>query len=94
LAIVSAEAAEKDANDAPFGTAAVSNQAMAQLRGGTAEASLNASNVGWCSNCSVEGTATINGHAFDSAAGLITVIQNTGINVVLQNATVVNVYIH
>jgi len=93
LAIVSAEAADKGAGDAPFGTAAISNEAMAQLRGG-AEASQSAINSGLCVLCSVDGTATINGNAFGNASGLITVIQNTGINSVLQNATVVNVNIH
>jgi hypothetical protein len=93
LGIASANAADKDAADAPFGKPAVSDQAMAQLRGG-AEASQSAINSGVCVNCSVDGTAIINGNAFGNAAGLITVIQNTGVNAVLQNATVVNVNIH
>jgi hypothetical protein len=38
--------------------------------------------------------AAIQDRAFAGAAGLFTIIQNTGNNVVLQNATVVNINIH
>lgn len=37
------------------------------------------------------GMNTINGGAFTNASGLPTVIQNTGANVLIQNATIVNV---
>jgi len=39
------------------------------------------------------GTNTINGAAFSNASGLPIVIQNSGANVLIQNATIVNVQI-
>lgn len=39
----------------------------------------------------VTGTNTINGAAFANSNGLATVIQNTGANVLIQSATIVNV---
>lgn len=38
----------------------------------------------------IAGSNTINGDSFSGASGLPTVIQNTGSNVLIQNATVVN----
>lgn len=39
----------------------------------------------------ITGTNTINGAAFANSNGLATVIQNTGANVLIQSATIVNV---
>ena len=39
----------------------------------------------------ITGTNTINGAAFANSNGLATVIQNTGSNVLIQSATIVNV---
>lgn len=57
--------------------------------------------VGTSDSSTSVGTLTVNGGnaaaiqgAFSGASGLFTVIQNTGNNVVLQNATVVNINIH
>jgi hypothetical protein len=57
--------------------------------------------VGTSDSSTSLGSITVNGGnaaaiqgAFTGAAGLFTVIQNTGNNVVLQNATVVNINIH
>ena len=88
-----AQAAERTTQDAPFGTPAISENQMSQLRGGT-EVTQRASQSGDCNSCNVNGTSTVNGNAFQNAAGIITVIQNTGINAVLQNSTVVNINIH
>jgi hypothetical protein len=93
-AMVSAQAADKDAGEAPFGKLAISDHAMAQLRGGQEAASQTSTSSGSCVLCNVQGTATVNGGAFANAAGLITVIQNVGANVTLQNATLVTVTIH
>jgi hypothetical protein len=94
FATAAAQAAEPA--EGPFGKAGVSDQTMAQMRGGT-EAQNNAIGVGGCNGllaCQVNGVSEISGNAFSGAAGVITVIQNTGANVILQNATVVNVNIH
>ena len=91
FAAVAAQAAEP--TDGLFGKPGVSDQAMSQLRGGT-ESSQTAVNVGDCDHCQVNGVSSISGNAFSGASGLITVIQNTGANMILQNSTVVNVSIH
>lgn len=39
----------------------------------------------------VSGNNTISGEAFQDTAGFVTVIQNTGNNVLIQNSTIVNV---
>jgi hypothetical protein len=91
LAAAQAEARSATSPDGAFG-AAISDQTMSQLRGG-AESTQSATSVGDCGNCAVSGTSFVGGGAFNNAAGLITVIQNTGVNVVLQSSTVVNVNI-
>jgi hypothetical protein len=65
---------------------------MSQLRGG-AEVIQNGSQGGDCAGCSIIENSSVSGNAFQNAAGIITVIQNTGINAVLQNSTVVNINI-
>jgi len=88
-----AQAAESSAPDTPFGTPAISENQMSQLRGGT-EVIQQGSQGGDCNSCNINATSTVSGNAFQNAAGIITVIQNTGINAVLQNSTVVNINIH
>ena len=88
-----AQAAEGTAQDAPFGTSAISENQMSQLRGGTESVQV-ASQSGDCNSCSVSSVSTVSGNAFQNASGIITVIQNTGVNAVLQNSTVVNINIH
>jgi hypothetical protein len=88
-----AQAAESTGQDAPFGAAAISENQMSQLRGGTESVQV-ASQSGDCNSCNVASVSTVSGNAFQNAAGIITVIQNTGVNAVLQNSTVVNINIH
>jgi len=88
-----AQAAEITTQDTPFGTSAISENQMSQLRGG-AESVQVASQSGDCNSCNVASVSTVSGNAFQNAAGIITVIQNTGVNAVLQNSTVVNINIH
>lgn len=90
-----AQAAERTAQDNPFGKPAISEEQMSQLRGG-AESVQVAAQSGNCgdNSCNVTAVSSVSGNAFQNAAGLITVIQNTGANVVLQSSTVVNVNIH
>lgn len=93
LVAASAQAADSGVPDPLFGKAAVSEQKMSEMRGGAAvdQVAINAGNS--CDYCTINGTATVSGGAFGQAAGLITVIQNTGANMILQNSTVVNVNI-
>jgi hypothetical protein len=93
LAATGAQAASTNAADNPFGGTTVSEETMSTLRGG-AESTQTAFGNGVCDHCNVEGTAVVSDSAFTHAAGLFTVIQNTGINVILQNSTVVNINIH
>ncbi|HEV2549897.1 MAG TPA: hypothetical protein VGU20_21480 [Stellaceae bacterium] len=88
-----AQAAEGTAQDALFGSPAISENQMSQLRGG-AEVIQNASQGADCNSCSISAASSVSGNAFQNASGIITVIQNTGINAVLQNSTVVNINIH
>ena len=88
-----AQAAESASQDAPFGSPAISENQMSQLRGGTESVQV-ASQSGDCNSCNVASVSTVSGNAFQNAAGIITVIQNTGVNAVLQNSTVVNINIH
>jgi len=94
LIAVSTQAAEAGGADPLFGKVALSEQKMSEMRGGSAisESAVNTGNS--CDYCIINGTASITGNAFQNAAGIITVIQNTGANMILQNSTVVNVSIH
>ncbi|WP_133477777.1 hypothetical protein [Cognatilysobacter segetis] len=83
--------------DATLGTA-VPGDALDDMRGGT-ETKTTITNVSDV-NGNVDGNAAINtisggnlmdGGAFGNAAGLSTVIQNSGNNVLIQNSTVVSV---
>ena len=86
---------ETGAPDAAFG-AAVDPSALADLRGGEAQLVDNDILV----NGRVEdaiaddvltGSNSVAGGSFASASGISTVIQNTGANVLIQNAMIVNV---
>jgi hypothetical protein len=84
-------------SDSTFGSA-LDGHALDALRGGTDNRTLitNASDVdgrvdGNTSVGSVTGGNLVDGGAFGHAAGLSTVIQNSGNNVLIQNSTVVSV---
>lgn len=80
----------------PLGNAAVSEQALAQQRGGTLvvnDMNLNGvvtDNQAYNLNT---GSNTISDGAFSGANGIPMVIQNSGNNVLIQNATIVNVQV-
>ena len=78
----------------PFGSKPMTSDALASRRGG--EGVFNDNQLkGVVSNNSASnlttGTNTISEGAFAGAVGLPTVIQNSGNNVLIQNATIVNV---
>jgi hypothetical protein len=81
-----ADASDKGANELA-GLASVSDQDLAQARGTGEDGKGNAQVV-------LGNVDSISGGSFAGAAGVITVIQNTGNNVLLQNATVVNITIN
>ncbi len=94
-----AQATENTNAAALFGGGSLSDETMAQLRGGDGLSSgLTSSQIGEDSgnSCVVcyTGSNGVNGNAFSNATGIITVIQNTGNNALLQNTTQVNVNIH
>ena len=76
----------------PFTAAAVATSRLAMQRGGSASSVVD--QVGRVSDATASQVTTghnaIRGGAFAHAAGLNTVIQNSGANVVIQNATTVN----
>ncbi len=81
-----------------FGGAAISDDAMARLRGGdpgpkmiSEQTANDTGNV--CSVCN-SGSNNVGATSFASATGIFTVIQNSGNNALLQNTTQVNVNIH
>ena len=86
-------ASAADAQQAPaFGTPA-SAATLAGARGGSANLAASATLGGTVSGNRaaelVTGANTIEGTAFAGAAGIPIVIQNTGANVLIQNATVI-----
>ncbi|WP_240732359.1 MULTISPECIES: hypothetical protein [Dyella] len=67
---------------------------LADMSGGTnvkQNTTLNGTVTGNTASRVVSGSNAISGESFSGASGLPTVIQNTGSNVLIQNATVVNV---
>ncbi|MDH5832450.1 hypothetical protein [Luteimonas kalidii] len=74
---------------------AVAEQALSGLRGGEASIEVSVDSHGTVDGNSashvVSGDNRIDGGAFANAAGLNTVIQNSGSNVLIQNGTSVNV---
>jgi hypothetical protein len=77
----------------PFG-APLAPEQLAALRGGTETVSNEAALSGLVSGNSAinvsTGANTIDGAAFANVSGIPIVIQNTGANVLIQNATIVN----
>jgi hypothetical protein len=73
----------------------VSDQVLAHHRGGHAinlnVQDLNANLFNNQADNNITGTNQITGHAFDGSSGVPTVIQNSGNNVIIQNATILNV---
>ncbi|WP_321912864.1 hypothetical protein [Paraburkholderia sp. J11-2] len=81
------------AHDASFGVALNSDQ-LDGLRGGDAlvgQNFLNGTVADNVANRVVTGSNAISDGSFSNSSGLPTVIQNTGSNVLIQNATVLNV---
>lgn len=68
---------------------------LQKLRGGNIDSQVNAANAGWLGGNNadhvVAGDNMIDGGAFAHAAGVNTVIQNSGSNVLIQNGTAINV---
>jgi hypothetical protein len=82
-----------DAQQPGFGVA-MSDEQLDEHRGGDALVGLNSLNGTLSDNVAnkvVTGSNTISDGSFASSSGLPTVIQNTGANVLIQNATVLNV---
>ena len=79
-----------------FGTVAVDSQDLAISRGG-AEVLNDLKNDGVVSQNAAIGVTTgsnmVNEGSFAGAAGFSTVVQNSGNNVLIQNATVINVQV-
>jgi len=75
--------------------APLGEEQLSRMRGGAetpwSEMKLNGTVTGNSSIDVVSGNNVINGGSFVNASGLPTVIQNTGSNVLIQNATIVNV---
>ena len=91
------DSVEAPAVDAAFGTA-LAGDALDTLRGGTDNKTIitNVSDVdgkvdGNTAINAITGGNLVDGGAFGNAAGLSTVIQNSGNNVLIQNSTVVSV---
>jgi hypothetical protein len=83
----------KDARDTTFGVAMSSDQ-LDEHRGGDALISnmnLTGSVEGNLASHVATGSNSIDGGSFANSSGLPTVIQNTGANVLIQNATILNV---
>ncbi len=89
-----AEGAGDGTRVAAFGTA-LGAGVLADLRGGDAQVVVEVDNQGRVEGNTasqvVAGDNRIDGGAFANAAGLTTVIQNSGSNVLIQNGTSVNV---
>lgn len=97
-AACAAQAAEQHSSASPFGGAAITDDAMSQLRGGDPGpvqiSDQNANSAGnTCAGC-VSGANGVEASSFAHATGIFTVIQNSGNNALLQNTTQVNVSIH
>ncbi|TAM51384.1 MAG: hypothetical protein EPN57_18925 [Paraburkholderia sp.] len=86
-------AASQDAQQPGFGVALTAEQ-LDQRRGGDALIGQNYLTGSVADNAATNvatGSNTIGGGSFANSSGLPTVIQNTGANVLIQNATVLNV---
>ncbi|WP_322047373.1 hypothetical protein [Paraburkholderia sp. J67] len=92
-ALTTSTTATQPGNDASFGVALNSDR-LDGLRGGDAligQNFLNGTVADNVANRVVTGSNTISDGSFANSSGLPTVIQNTGSNVLIQNATVLNV---
>ncbi|WP_322093969.1 hypothetical protein [Paraburkholderia bannensis] len=92
-ALTTSSMATQPAYDSSFGVALNSDR-LDGLRGGDAligQNFLNGTVADNVANRVVTGSNTISDGSFASSSGLPTVIQNTGSNVLIQNATVLNV---
>lgn len=92
-ALTTNSTATKPTDDGSFGVALNSDR-LDGLRGGDAligQNFLNGTVADNVANRVVTGSNTISDGSFASSSGLPTVIQNTGSNVLIQNATVLNV---
>jgi len=91
-----AQAAERHSAVTSFG-AAMTDDAMSQLRGGDSPVQISDQNATSSGNtCTVctSGANNVDASSFAHATGIFTVIQNSGNNALLQNTTQVNVSIH
>lgn len=79
--------------DAPFGAAAA-DDLLARARGGTGVTTINTRLSGTVSGNSANhvttGANVIQGGSFANMSGIPIIVQNTGANVLIQNATVIN----
>ena len=79
------------------GAAAAQDERLEQLRGGSETPWSDMKLAGTVANNSavnvVSGSNTVTDGAFTNASGLPMVIQNSGANVLIQNATIINVQI-
>lgn len=99
-AAIAMPAFAEDAPADPFG-AAVSTEALGHLRGGT-ETQQNNITGQWSSasgpisvsNDAAKINGLITGSMLSNTSGITSLMQNTGDNVNLNNATSVNVYLH
>ena len=88
-------AASGDEPDSTLGTP-VSSATLAEQRGGDEEIVNNTIHInGDVTNTSatnvLTGANSIQDGSFDNASGILSVVQNTGANVLIQTATIVNV---
>lgn len=78
--------------------APVSNHELSTYRGGhllqISKAELSAELNNNSAAYTISGSNTISGNAFQGASGIPTVVQNSGNNVIIQSATVLNVQVH
>ncbi|MBA5690614.1 hypothetical protein [Rugamonas apoptosis] len=92
---LAAATASGDADDAPFGVAPLAADRLAQLRGGTDtvwnDMKLNGAVAGNTAVNVATGANIITNGSFSNASGLPVAIQNSGANVLIQNATIINV---
>lgn len=92
---VAAEEEETDAPAATLGTP-VTSEKLAEQRGGDETQILNTIHIegdvadNTATNV-ITGANNIQNGSFDNASGVLSVVQNTGANVLIQSATIVNV---
>jgi hypothetical protein len=87
--------APRDDDGAPFGVPPLAPERLAQWRGGTDTVSsdmrLNGTVAGNAAVNVATGANIITNGSFSNASGLPVAIQNSGANVLIQNATIINV---